>query len=101
MEWTLGSTFPEWGVSLSYGIGLLGFEVWIVDYCSKRETGVFLRGRRTPSTFQEVWWFRLGFGGWRLSKIEQTAETSVLEMTDVNEVPISAGSGNGLSFVRG
>lgn len=72
------------------------FEVSMVDYFAKRETGAFLRGRRTPSTFQEVWWFRLGFGGWRLSKIEQTAETSVLEMTDVNEVPISAGSGNGL-----
>jgi predicted lipid-binding transport protein (Tim44 family) len=72
------------------------FEVSMVDYFANRETGAFLRGRRTPSTFQEVWWFRLGFGGWRLSKIEQTAETSVLEMTDVNEVPISAGSGNGL-----
>jgi hypothetical protein len=62
------------------------FEVSMVDYYARKESGAFLRGSRTPTTFQEVWWFARWGGGWKLDKIEQTDESSALEMKDVSEV---------------
>jgi predicted lipid-binding transport protein (Tim44 family) len=69
------------------------FEVSMIDYYARRDSGALLRGSRTPSIFQEVWWFRQSRDGWSLDKIEQTGETRVLEMTDVDETGSERGVG--------